>query len=79
MAVLTAIAIAATAAALLLLRDHGRLARHAAELARSQEVLNDRLWKVADSEEHYRSLVEALGDVVVRRNAMGKILYASAA
>ncbi|MGL4973823.1 MAG: PAS domain S-box protein, partial [Bosea sp. (in: a-proteobacteria)] len=79
MAVRTAIAIVATGAALLLLRDHGRLARHAAELARSQEALNDRLWKVADSEEHYRSLVEALGDVVVRRNAQGRILYANAA
>ncbi len=79
MAVLTAIAIVATVAALLLLRDHGRLARHAADLARSQEALNDRLWKVADSEEHFRSLVEALGDVIVRRNTTGKILYANAA
>jgi PAS domain S-box-containing protein len=78
-ATLGAVAAMATVAAVLLLRDHSRLSRHAAGLARDIEQLNDRLWEVADSEERHRSLIETQGDLIVQRGASGQILYANGA
>jgi signal transduction histidine kinase len=78
-ATLGAVAAMATAAAVLLLRDHTRLSRHAASLARDIENLNDRLWEVADSEERHRSLIETQGDLIVQRGKSGQILYANGA
>lgn len=78
-AALGAVAIMATTAAVLLLRDHARLSRHAAGLARDIEQLNDRLWEVADSEERHRSLIETQGDLIVQRGSRGQILYANGA
>ena len=78
-AALGAVAVMATVAAVLLLRDHARLSRHTATLARDIEHLNDRLWEVADSEERHRSLIETQGDLIVQRGASGQILYANGA
>jgi PAS domain S-box-containing protein len=72
------LALFAGAAALLLLRQRDRIVRQAAELAADVEALNDRLWTLADSEEHYRSLIEAQGDLIVRRDG-ARIVYANGA
>jgi PAS domain-containing protein len=71
-------AVLAGLAAFLLLRARDRVLRQAAELTQDLDKLNDRLWALADSEERYRSLIEAQGDLIVRRNE-GRIIYANAA
>lgn len=72
------IAIMAGLVIALLLIQRGRILRQAAALAQDVETLNDRLWALADSEERYRSLIEAQGDLIVRRHD-GRIVYANAA
>ncbi|PTM39982.1 ATP-binding protein [Bosea sp. 124] len=72
------LALFAGIAALTLLRQRDRIVRQAAELAGDVETLNDRLWALADSEEHYRSLIEAQGDLIVRRDG-ARIVYANGA
>lgn len=71
-------AVLAGLAAFLLLRARNRVLRQAQELTQDLDKLNDRLWALADSEERYRSLIEAQGDLIVRRNE-GRIVYANAA
>ncbi|PZO00314.1 MAG: hybrid sensor histidine kinase/response regulator [Hyphomicrobiales bacterium] len=73
-----ALALFAGIAAVMLLRQRDRIVRQAAELASDVEQLNDRLWALADSEEHYRSLIEAQGDLIVRRDG-ARIVYANGA
>lgn len=73
-----ALALFAGIAAVMLLRQRDRIVRQAADLSRDVEALNDRLWALADSEEHYRSLIEAQGDLIVRRDG-ARIVYANAA
>ncbi len=75
---LLVLALFATVAAVLLLRQRERIVQQAAELASDVEALNDRLWVLADSEEHYRSLIEAQGDLIVRRDG-ARIVYANGA
>lgn len=70
--------LAAAVALVVALRQRNRVARQADELLRDIETLNDRLWALADSEERYRSLIEAQGDLIVRRDD-GRIVYANAA
>ncbi len=72
------LALFAGGATLMLLRQRDRIVRQAAELAGDVEALNDRLWVLADSEEHYRSLIEAQGDLIVRRDGT-RVVYANAA
>lgn len=61
-----------------MLGRHARARRQLAALSHEVEVLNDRLWSLADSEQRYRSLVEAQGDFIVRRDG-ARIVYANAA
>jgi PAS domain S-box-containing protein len=42
------------------------------------ELLADRLWELRESEERFRGLVDALGDVVVHRDRDGRIVQANA-
>ncbi|MGV7031394.1 ATP-binding protein [Methylobacterium symbioticum] len=41
------------------------------------EHLHDRIWRIAESEERYRSLVAATMDVIVQRDALGRITFAN--
>ena len=38
------------------------------------ETLSDRVWELQESEEHFRGLIDALGDLVVHRDRDGKIV-----
>jgi len=76
--VLAALALATAWALLGLLRQRGDLRRQVATLAHDVEALNDRIWNLADSEERYRSLIEAQGDLIVRRDG-ALIVYANRA
>ncbi len=66
------------------LRDRRDQRRTAALLdetaARSRaeiETLADRMWEMQESEERFRGLIDALGDLVVHRNRDGHIVYAN--
>jgi len=72
------LALLAGFAALMLLRQRGRILKQASELTRDLDALNDRLWVLAESEEHYRSLIAAQGDLIVRRDGP-RVVYANAA
>ena len=54
-----------------------RIEAQAAESRRALESLADRMWELRESEERFRGLVDALGDIVVHRDAGGRILYAN--
>ncbi len=62
-----------------------RAGRRAASLlddstARSQaeiEAMADRMWEMQESEERFRGLIDALGDLVVHRDRNGHIVYAN--
>ncbi|WP_019906939.1 ATP-binding protein [Methylobacterium sp. 77] len=41
------------------------------------ERLQDRIWRMSESEERYRALVEATTDVIVQRDANGRITFAN--
>lgn len=73
-----AMAIACAVVALRLLRERQQVTQQAKVLTADVEKLSDRLWVLADSEERYRSLIEAQGDLIVRRSE-GRIVYANAA
>src|SRR3954470_18701004 len=70
------LAVAGLGAVLLLVRAR-RLARHAASLEAEIERLQDRVWRLAESEERYRSLIEAQLDVIVQRDREGRITFAN--
>jgi signal transduction histidine kinase/CheY-like chemotaxis protein len=73
-----AVAIACAIVAIRLLRERREVTQQARALSADVEKLSDRLWELADSEERYRSLIEAQGDLIVRRSE-GRIVYANAA
>ena len=73
-----ALLLPAGAAVLWLLRQRSGLRGQVAGLAHEVEALNDRLWNLSDSEERYRSLIEAQGDLIVRRDG-ARIVYANRA
>ena len=50
-----------------------RAARSRAEI----ETLADRMWEMQESEERFRGLIDALGDLVVHRDREGRIVYAN--
>ena len=72
------LALSASLAILRLLHQRARLRRQVAALSHDAETLNDRLWSLADSEERYCSLIEAQGDLIVRREG-ARIVYANRA
>ena len=39
------------------------------------ETLSDRMWELQESEERFRGLIDALGDLVVHRDREGRIVY----
>lgn len=41
------------------------------------ETLADRMWELQESEERFRGLIDALGDLVVHRDRDGRIVYAN--
>lgn len=41
------------------------------------ETLADRMWELQESEERFRGLIDALGDIVVHRDREGRIVYAN--
>ncbi|HEV2508843.1 response regulator [Bosea sp. (in: a-proteobacteria)] len=73
-----AVAVACAVVAIRLLRERREVTQQARVLTADVEKLSDRLWVLADSEERYRSLIEAQGDLIVRRSE-GRIVYANAA
>ena len=74
---LAALLVAAVIASVVLLRDHLRLEQHARTLETEVERLQDRTWRLEESEERYRSLIEAQLDVIVQRDRAGRITSAS--
>ncbi len=48
-------------------------------LADRLESMEDQSWEIRESEERYRSLAEAFGDLVVHRDLKGNVLFANAA
>jgi PAS domain S-box-containing protein len=60
--------------------DEARLARLVEENSASRaefETLADRMWELQESEERFRGLIDALGDIVVHRDREGRIVYAN--
>ena len=41
------------------------------------EIMADRMWEMQESEERFRGLIDALGDLVVHRDRDGRIVYAN--
>ena len=74
---LAALLVAAVIASVVLLRDHLRLEQHARTLETEVERLQDRTWRLAESEERYRSLIEAQLDLIVQRDRAGRITFAN--
>jgi signal transduction histidine kinase/DNA-binding response OmpR family regulator len=77
--VLAAVAVAALAGLVVLIRDHVRLERHAAKLRQDQDALEQEAVHLAETAERYRSLVEGQDDLIVRRDGHGRLTYVNAA
>jgi signal transduction histidine kinase/DNA-binding response OmpR family regulator len=69
--------VAACGALALLTRRNRMLATQLARLEEQIEDLGDRNWELKEAAERSRSFLEALGDVIVRRDAAGRITYAN--
>jgi PAS domain S-box-containing protein len=80
---LAMLAIAATAFALTrrTIRDEQRIVslvgENAAKNREEIEALADRMWELQESEERFRGLIDALGDLVIHRDRHGRIVYAN--
>ena len=65
-----------------LLRARTRPASVGARLATQEggrtEHLEDRIWRLSESEERYRALVEATTEIIVQRDSQGRITFANA-
>jgi PAS domain S-box-containing protein len=72
------IVVACGVLALLARRNRLLTAEHASLEERIEE-LNDRNWELKEAAERSRTFVEALGDVIVRRDGSGRITYANEA
>lgn len=59
-------------------RAAARASRHAARIAALEaqiEMLRDENWGLAEREERYRDLVNAQGDVILRKDLLGRLTY----
>ncbi|MGP9821010.1 ATP-binding protein [Salinarimonas sp. NSM] len=72
-----AVAVAATLAAVLILRDHMRLEARTRRLEADAEALQDRLWRAEESEHFFRALAESQVDAIVQRDAQGRVTWAN--
>jgi PAS domain S-box-containing protein len=69
-------AAACAAIAFLLMRRRAMIQRLQEQDTRIEE-LSDRNWELRETEERARSLLEAQGDLIVRRDAKGRVTYAN--
>ncbi|QCI64353.1 PAS domain-containing hybrid sensor histidine kinase/response regulator [Phreatobacter stygius] len=72
-----AFAVAAMAGLARLVHVRGALLRKTAALEETVEGLTDRVFELAESEERHRDLVDAQGDLIVRRDRQGIITFAN--
>jgi PAS domain S-box-containing protein len=59
-------------------RAAARARAHKAEAAKAEaelETLRDKNWELAEREERYRDLVKTQGDVILRKDLMGRVTY----
>ncbi|HLH88162.1 MAG TPA: ATP-binding protein [Xanthobacteraceae bacterium] len=75
MAVLTGATIAACGALALMIRRNRMLADDIERLELRVEDFSDRAWEIKEAEERAKSFLEAQGDMIVRRDAGGRITY----
>src|SRR5215213_8142907 len=71
------VAAAWVGAAVMMLRRNRRWRAHIVTLEQRVETLSDQSWELRDAEERAKSLLEAQGDVIVRRDSDGRITYAN--
>lgn len=75
----TALGVAGLAAIAHLVRSRRDLARKAAALEETVETLTDRVFELSESEQLHRGLVDAQGDLIVRRDHTGAVTFANSA
>lgn len=59
------------------LRRRAQFDEAAARSRAEMELLADRMWELQESEEHFRGLIDALGDLVIHRDRTGRLVYAN--
>ena len=72
-----ALIVAACGALALLARRNRMLGNRLKHIAERVEELGDRNWELKEAAERNRGVLEALGDVIVRRDGDGRIIYAN--
>ncbi len=60
-----------------LLQAQEKLGEYAERRQDELESIADRMWELQESEQHFRGLIDALGDIVVHRDQDGRIIYAN--
>jgi PAS domain S-box-containing protein len=68
---------AASVFGLLYLQERRKAARQRAAFEARFETLSDRNWELKESEERYRTLIDAQGDVIFRKDLRGFTTYAN--